>query len=101
MEVPVYYIWRRRRDFPLVRVLFPPALDDDHKPILRHDPAHHLLGDDGSLAADQGVYPAIPITPVVFVEKGGDPFMYAGILVLFFEDSLLIIITAFWQFKLF
>ena len=32
-------------------------------------------------------------------EKGEDPFTYAGILVLFFEGSFLIIITAFWQFK--
>ena len=78
---------------------FPPALAPDHKSIFRHDPAHHLFGDDGSLAADQGMYPAIPITPVVFMEKNGDPFTYAGILVLFFEGSFLIIITAFWQFE--
>lgn len=101
MEVPVYHIWHRRQDFPLIRAIFPPALDSDRKPISSHDPAHSFPGDDGSPAAEQGVYPAIPITPVVFMEKGGDPFTYAGIPVLFFEDSLLIIITAFWQFKLF
>lgn len=33
------------------------------------------------------------------MEKGGDPFTYAGMPVLFFEGSFLIIITAFWQFK--
>ena len=56
----------------MIRAIFPPALDSDRKPISSHDPAHNFLGDDGSLAAEQGVYPAIPITPVVFMEKGGD-----------------------------
>jgi len=83
----------------LVRVIVTPAFDPGRKPLFRHDPAHHLLRDDSFLTAEQHVYSAIPITPVVFMEKGGDPFTYAGILVLFFEDSLLIIITAFWQFR--
>lgn len=99
MEAPVYHIWHKGRDFPLVRAIFPPALAPGHKPIFRHDPARHLPGDNDSFAAGQGVYPAMPITPVVFMEKNGDPFTYAGMLVLLFEGSSLIIITAFWQFK--
>ena len=85
MEVPVSRIWHRKRDLPLKRVIIPPALNPDHNLLFRYDPAHHFLGDDGSLAAEQSVYPAVPITPAVFIEKGGNPFTDAGILVLLFD----------------
>lgn len=86
--------------FPLIGVMLLSVFNPSRKPIPCHDPAHCLPGNNGFLPARQCVYPAVSITPTVFMEMVGNLFASAGMLVLFFEGNLLII-TVFWQFKLF
>jgi len=81
----------------LIRIIFPPAFHLDDKPLFHHDSTHRFLGNGYSFTTKQGVYPAVPLTPAVFMEKGGNLFPDTGILILPFTGVLLIIITAFGQ----
>lgn len=82
MEIPVYRIWHRGGEFPLVRVVFPPALNQNYKPFFGHDPAYHFLGNSDSFTDEQGVYPAVSVTPAVFMKQiellGNNSCSWAG-----------------------
>ncbi|XBX09955.1 IS3 family transposase [Enterocloster clostridioformis] len=65
-----------------------------------HEPAYHFLGNGDSFTDEQGVYPAVSVTPAVFIKQSENLFADVGILVLPLSFGFLVIIAALGQAKL-